>query len=399
LHILIIPSEEYVPDDFPLSGIFQQDQAQALKRAGYKVGVITPQLRLPVSLKFARTVFPPGFRSDDDQGIPVMRYYGYYLIPRMARLKMRVWLRAGKALYKRYVQAYGRPDLVHAHNALYAGTLADAIHAEWGTPYVLTEHSSIYAQGLVPKTLLPEIRSAFARASCRIVVSPSLGDIIGQVLGENVTDWEWVPNIISYIFEDVQPIKMPEKHDQYFRFFNAAGLVEVKGHADLLEAFAQAFRDDENVVLRIAGDGPLMGELKALSSRYGIEKKVFFLGEIKRSDVLAEMLACDAYVQPSRFETFGLAIVEALACGKPVVSTCTEGAKYFINRGNGISVPINDVPSLASAMKQMRLKAREYDDQSILRECINHFGEEAIVNRLTSIYNGVISQSEGSSIR
>ena len=182
-----------------------------------------------------------------------------------------------------------------------------------------------------------------------------------------------------------------------FKFFNAAGLVEVKGHEDLLRAFASAFAGDEKVSLRIAGGGSLRDDLEVLVAQQGIGKQVYFLGEISRGDVVEEMLSCDAYVQSSHYETFGLAIIEAFACGKPVVTTCTEGARQFVNEQNGMTVPVKDIPALAGALSWMRSNAGRYDSHSIRELCLLQFGEKAIVNRLTSIYNGVISSSRESS--
>lgn len=390
MHILIIPSEEYVPKDYPLSGIFQQDQAQALKRAGYTVGVITPQLRLPVSWKYARTMFPLGYRNESDQGIPVLRYTGFFMLPKSVKVKMRTWVEVGKKLYQRYVHLYGKPDVIHAHNALFAGILAFEIGRAWDRPYVLTEHSSVYAQGSIPTSLIPIIKQVYGKAERHIVVSLGLGEVLERTLGSCASGWEWVPNILSRLFEEATLPKKSRSTADSFCFFNAGGLVEVKGHADLLNAFAVAFREREDVLLRIAGDGPLKKDLKALAAQLGVDKQVVFLGEIERSQVVEEMLACDAYVQSSHFETFGLVIIEALACGKPIVSTRTEGPKQLINETNGLLVPLRDISALADALVRVRHQAEKYDKVSIRKGCIDLFGEKAIVNRLTNIYNGVI---------
>ena len=90
MHILIIPSERYVPLDAPLQGIFQQHQAQALKRAGYKVGVISPELRSLRLLRQGLSGWRTGIRVEDDQGIPVFKYDGWHWIPYI--VQGQIWL-------------------------------------------------------------------------------------------------------------------------------------------------------------------------------------------------------------------------------------------------------------------------------------------------------------------
>jgi len=292
----------------------------------------------------------------------------------------------------------GKPDLIHAHNAQYAGIIASEIKREWGVPYVLTEHSSIYAIGSVPGPQLAPIQNAFKNADKRLVVSPSLAHHLERSVGQVVCPWEWVPNILAEQFEKNALKHETRKRDEtLFRFLNVGWLEENKGQADLLRAFARQFKDRGDVQLRIGGGGPLTEELKRLSGELGIGRQVIFLGALRHGQVLAEMQACDAFVLASRYETFGVVLIEVLACGKPVISTACGGPSCVVRKENGLLVPVRDSVALAEAMATMRSAAHQYDSDWIRQDCIARFGERAVVGQLSNVYREVLAAAHNAS--
>jgi rhamnosyl/mannosyltransferase len=84
----------------------------------------------------------------------------------------------------------------------------------------------------------------------------------------------------------------------------------------------------------ILGDGPLRGELEARAAASGAAGRVRFLGALPDAEVVAHLHACDVFVLPSvsRQETFGVAQLEAMACGRPVVSTNLETGVPWVNQ-------------------------------------------------------------------
>jgi glycosyltransferase involved in cell wall biosynthesis len=392
MHILIIPSEQFVPPDNPLAGIFQHHLALALKRAGYKVGVISPQLRSALLLRTKLFGWPRGITSDDDNGVPVLRYHGWYLPTRLTRGDYWLWLRAGMLLFEKYAAEHGMPDIVHAHNALNAGVLAARLKKRFAVPYVLTEHSSFYARGLIRNAEIPLAKDAFRNADARLVVSPALGHDVGKCIGDYARSWEWVPNILDEKFEKTNIVK--DRHGDQFHFLNVGSLIDIKGHADLLHAFASRFRGIKDVRLCIAGDGPLKGKLELLSSRLGVDHEVVFLGQLKHERVLAEMQSSDVYVHSSHYETFGVVLIEALACGKPVISTACGGPECIVTDGNGMLAPVKDFATLGEAMEKMRKNIGNYDPVRIREDCISRFGEQKIVGYLSVIYNRICRRKQ-----
>ena len=128
-----------------------------------------------------------------------------------------------------------------------------------------------------------------------------------------------------------------------------ANLVRRKGVDVLLEALV---RLDSAPRLWIAGDGPERGALEALSQRLGLAERVRFLG---RCDDTGDLLAaCDVFVMPSRLEGLGVAALEAMAAGRPVVASRVGGLAGLVVHGRtGLLVPPDDVPALTDALRRV----------------------------------------------
>ena len=131
MHILVIPSW-YRSDEEPISGIFFRQQAQALQRSGFQVGVIYPHLRSLRLLRNQRTNLRPRVTWVMDQGVATYRYEGWSLLPGFPQVFHRNWVRLGKLLFKQYVERFGMPDLIHAHSVIHGGVLAAQLQAEYG---------------------------------------------------------------------------------------------------------------------------------------------------------------------------------------------------------------------------------------------------------------------------
>ena len=226
------------------------------------------------------------------------------------------------------------------------------------------------------------------------MVSPSLGNDLERVLGDSVLPWEWVPNILSGEFEkEIVTFSQAGRDDNSFRFLSIGSLDKNKAHTDLLQAFASRFKPESNIQLRIGGDGPLQEDLVVLARNLQIDRQVVFLGRLKPDQVRAEMQACDVFVLSSHYETFGVVLIEALACGKPVVATKCGGPDWIIHPANGLLVPVGDIDALGQAMVDIQNKFHQFDSHQIRHDCIAKFGEQAVIGQLASIYSNVLSAS------
>jgi glycosyltransferase involved in cell wall biosynthesis len=131
--------------------------------------------------------------------------------------------------------------------------------------------------------------------------------------------------------------------------------VPKKGIDVLLRAL-HAVGPGDGPSLRLLGDGPLRRELEDLGAKLGISDQLRFLGEVGRKDVFAELAQCDMLIMPSRHESesFGLATLEAMACGKPVIASAVGGLVELVDDNEtGLLVPRDDPEALANAIRRL----------------------------------------------
>jgi glycosyltransferase involved in cell wall biosynthesis len=135
-----------------------------------------------------------------------------------------------------------------------------------------------------------------------------------------------------------------------------AVLEERKGHRFLLEAAALLRQRGCQLRIHFAGDGSWRNELQTMTAQLGLEKEVVFHGFV--ADIPAFLADIDIFVLPSLYEGLGVAAIEAMAAGKPVIATRAGGLPELVEDGiNGFLVPEGDPEMLAESIS--RLLSRE----------------------------------------
>jgi glycosyltransferase involved in cell wall biosynthesis len=129
---------------------------------------------------------------------------------------------------------------------------------------------------------------------------------------------------------------------------------EQKAQKDLLKAFKTVTEQRAGVKLFLVGWGRLEEELKKATKDMGIEQLVTFTGKLNRSEVFDVLTITDLFVLSSHWEGFGIVMAEAMALGKPVISTDTDGGREVVKEGEtGILVPIKRPDLMAQAILEL----------------------------------------------
>lgn len=381
LHVLILPSG-YPTQYLPLSGVFYQEQARALYKAGVQVGVVYPELRnlRTFSLKgVLENRFQMTLWNEDN--IPVIRFHGWN-VP-SAYLRSKLFVRLAMRLALDYLKRFGRPDIIHAHGVLWAGVAAREVGRQLGIPYIVTEHSSLFTRGLIKAWQEPLIRAAFRDAKDVWAVSDALADRLSPYI--NNKEVKVIPNMVDVDYFILPPNPRVLKP---FRFLTIAFLYPHKGIDILLHAFSQSFSNDDDVILEIGGDGPQRSKLEKLTNHLGIKHKVKFLGALSRDAVRQALWRANAFVLPSYTETFGVVLIEAMATGLPVVATRCGGPEEIVTPKVGFLVDPGDVKALAQALKTVESNYSEFmaKAQEIRKIAVSRYSCKAIVNQILSCY-------------
>ncbi|MFZ5992726.1 MAG: glycosyltransferase [Deinococcota bacterium] len=162
-------------------------------------------------------------------------------------------------------------------------------------------------------------------------------------------------------------------------------LEEPKDHATLLNAISRL----EGVHLALVGDGPLRTELEALAAHLSITQQVHFLG--RRTDIPRILKTADIYVQPSRWEGFGIATLEAMAAGLPIVASDVPGLADLVGNA-GMLFPAGNVDTLADCLRL--LLSRPDVRSELAQRAINRASEYDIgstVERYLDLYKRVLA--------
>lgn len=407
MHILIIPSEEFVPGDRPMLGIFQFDQAKILHAAGYKVGVVSVSLEysLPMLVKalLSRSVFRKRNNKTDalsffqllklmlrklllrgsfvvhDRSFefPVYRVEGFYLLPPNQNSDWQWWVDAGMRAVKKYIKDNGRPDVVHAHMAVSAGILAEKIKKKTQVPFWMIEHSSLFARGLYHPSLLPMANHAYKNADKVFTVSNFLGHGLKEIFSN--FSYELLPNTVDPVIETKS---LAETKYQEFTILTIGSLIPLKRHSLLVEAFHKAFGAEERVRLHIIGEGEERHNLIAQISKLNEQGRIKLMGQLSKEEILAELDCAHVLCHQSDYETFGVAVLEALFRGLPVVSTRCGGPEEVVPEFAGIFVAKDHVGELSSALQKVRSEYDAYCAQTIRRYAIEHYGANAFLKRV-----------------
>lgn len=420
LHVLVIPSEEFVPERAPLAGIFQYHQLHALAaKTDYKMGVLSIRLSLSIwmllraiafrslglrvpkelsgksvmgltKLLIDKLFYPERFVSlRNAEGYSVVDAEGFYYLPPSPRFDYIGWVRAGMFAFEAYVHQFGKPDVIHAHNALFAGLLAARIHNKTRIPYVLTEHSSYYYQNLIPAALYRKIRGVVHGARTTITVSRALRTSMVEKLGE-FDDSLVLPNVLPASFEKQGIGAEIDNASSDYLFLCVGNFLPIKGQEILIDAFIKIAALSPTASLTLVGDGPTRDRLTLKVREHGLDDRVKFTGLCTADEVRQWMLKSDVLVLPSRFETFGVVLIEALACGIPVLATTCGGPNDIITECDGVLVEPDSVEAMTSGMMSM-LRGGRYDREDLRKQAISRFGASSFVKKISTIYERAIA--------
>ena len=307
-------------------------------------------------------------------------YYPFYIPSAVMRIKRKI----------REID----PDAVHAQGTFTPySTAATLVCKEYPT---LLSVRGIVARELKFNTGLSFIFSAsIERINERyvlykipniIVNSPQSKDVIQNMTSSNIYV---VPNGVD--FDDIQKIRV-EDHLKHPAILFVGGLGKVKGIDVLLNAVPIIRKEIPNLHVYIAGSGYEDNNLKKLVEELNIENNVNFLGFISGDEKYAYYKSADIYVQPSRYETFGVVLLEAMACGKPIVASNVGGIPFVVDDGKtGLLFESENVEELAEKVilllrdKDLRAKMGEAG-----RERARGFTWERSAEMTVEVYKEVI---------
>ncbi len=289
-------------------------------------------------------------------------------------------------------------DLLHVHYAIphaTAGYLAKQILLEKGIhiPVVTTLHGTDITLVGRDLTYKPVVRFSINHSDCVTAVSESLKQ---DTLKHFEVDKEIkvVPNFIS--------IKQPKFKDcpETFRkafcpegerlLVHVSNFRPVKRVEDVVRVFSKV-REKIPAKLMLVGDGPERPKVERLCRELGVCKDIRFLGKVNPLDEL--LCVSDLFILPSEQESFGLAALEAMAYGVPVVSSNAGGIpEVNIHGETGFVCPVGDLEGMAKASLHVLAEDQLPKFKQRAREQADRFSTEKVVPVYEEIYASVMNK-------
>jgi glycosyltransferase involved in cell wall biosynthesis len=375
---------EYIHPTQPLGGVFFMEQAHALRDAGVQVDIafVEPRSLRTLSLHaFVKQHFQ--VVSSVENGIFTLRQLGWNPFISIG-IGGKLYSLLTFHLAKKYIKYYGKPDLIHAHCALWVGPAASKLSDLYNIPYIITEHNSsvLTHQGPIAERAL---RITYDKADRIVSVSHYLAKAMKRRTNQKIFDI--IPNMVDTDY--FQPSSIPSLAiSDGPRIVAIGNLDENKSHDVLLRAFAKLCIKIPQSKLTIAGDGPRYDELQQLAAKLNVSVNVKFVGLISRDGVRDLLRNADMLVQASKFETFGVVLIEAGAVGIPVIATTCGGPNEIVTPATGMLVPVDDVEAIALAMHDTWFKS--WDSMAIRREIVKVYGRVSVVKQLIKLYGSVV---------
>lgn len=352
-------------------GLFEMDQAKALQSVGNKVIYISIDLR---SIRRRRTF---GFNKKTVDGILV--YSMSLPVGRITDcLSDYIGEKALTFVVRKVIKENGRPEIVHAHFTN-IGIICARIKDKFTFPLVITEHSSEMNSRSIEFKKINRAKGAYKKADALIAVSTSFANILKLNSG---LSFNVVHNVVDL---DTFKFINNDRRNEY-QIVSVGNLLTGKGHDILIRAFIEAQEINPLLSLLIIGEGPEHKKLQELVTNYGQSGNISFLGSLPRDRIGSIFSNSGFFVLVSKSETFGVAYIEAMAAGLPVIATKCGGPEDFINNKVGILVEVDNVHQIAQAILKMASNILYYDRKDISEFAETNFCPQKIASDLVRIY-------------
>jgi len=373
----------------PSHGIFVETRLRHLTAGGkVRAQVLAPVPWAPPLLsRFRKLRQVPARETRNGLALEHPRYL---VIPKIGmNLAPHSLYRAMRRGLRRLLDRGFRPDLIDAHYFYPDGVAAAWLAREFHLPLTITARGTDI-------NLIPE----FARPRRLILeAAESAGAIITvcQALKDRLTELGAQPEKITVLRNgvDLNAFRVKDRDGlraklglKGFVLASVGLLIERKGHHFAIEALAKL----PDTTLLIAGSGPERRNLEGLASRLGVSDRVRFLGNLDQPSLCDVYNGADALVLASSREGWANVLLEAMACGTPVIGTAVWGTPEVIARPEaGLLLENRDAESIVEAVRALR---HHMPERSATRAYAEQFDWQSTTDGQIAIFRALVDKQK-----
>lgn len=303
------------------------------------------------------------------------------------------YLHCYKAILKKYVAAFGLPDLLHVHAPIRAGMVARSWCKKNDILYIVSEHASMYAA-----TAMDAFQNRpfwFRKAVQSVLKEAALVTNVSQTIAFRLKKFFHLQrvSVIPNLADTEKFYYQPDIANHVFTFLHVSSFLSQKNIHGLLNAFQQLIYYHAQWKLVLVG--PVTPEIERLIVEKKLSEYIEFTGELQHEDVAAVMQQASAMVLFSWQENAPCVIAEALCCGLPVITSNAGGAAEPIHAGNGIVVAPGDEQALVAACIRMMQQYHQYNRAEIAQAAAKVFAAPVIARLILNLYPPLLLHKNG----
>ena len=356
---------------------------------GFEVQVVAPVPYWPPVKMTYRWQYTKVVSKEQIEGV-VVHHPRYFMIPKIAMFLHGWFMFLSVLPYMKKLSKIYPFDVIDAHYVYPDGFAGVLLGAYFDRPVIVSARGSDINQFASFPLIRKFLSYTLRRATRVITVCEALKQAVVPLCGpeDKITV---IPNGVDS--QKFFPIPQPEARQSLDLpdckiILSVGGLIPRKGFDLLIKSFHKIAEkvDRKNVFLVIIGDGPEHGRLHELVSQLRLTDSVRFSGDVPHSELYRWYSAADLFCLASSREGWPNVVLEAMACGTPVVATAVWGTPEIISSSSVGLLTERNEEDLADALQHGLSKT--WDRNQIVHYARNH-GWEQVARSVTEVFQGV----------
>ncbi len=398
---LLVIADLYPSKENPTSGVFIKEQVEQLKKYhGIRVMVIGRRFVRIGIRSFLRYMSQrkegrgdTNRREDNKREQDVIRIEYPVFIVNKTPLHILNGIAAYLTAFRKLTKNGFRPDLIYAHKSFPAGYVGWKLKKILNTPVVTMEFQGPFSSYFNEPYRGKRVINTIKNVDRTIYTKFQLKEI--QAYGVNVDRLGLIHFGVDtgrFCFDsESYKRRKSEIKSGKIKLLVVGRVEEAKGIRYLIQAIEILKVEFPYITLSIVGplDKGGRGILDSIKAK-GLGNNISYMGISLLEELPSVINNHDILISPSLHETFGLTIIEAMACGKPVVGTKCGGPEETVNKKTGVLVEKANAEALAAGIRYVIEHYENYNPEAIREYAVNNFSQQAVIERLNDLFDQIL---------
>ncbi|HPM00673.1 MAG TPA: glycosyltransferase [Candidatus Cloacimonadota bacterium] len=359
----------------PVEGIFIKEQAYALSQQHQvnlfifknesKNKTLIPRIHLTKMTDLSLNIH----HLNISKTLPVFNQLNYLIISLIVLMK---------------IMRNNAFDIYHCHYTYPAGVIGFFIKLFYKKPYVITEHAGVFESHF--RSYIHKKLSLLAFKNADTVIS------VSHKAAFRIKDFSHKKIIVIHNFFD-ETVFLPDKNHIRKTNLHIGFVGNFYNHNKGLDILLTALsRCQFKYKVHIVGGGIFFNHYISLAGDLSIIENCHFYGSQKPEDLPAFYHQLDLFVLSSRNESFGIVLIEALACGIPAIASKCGGPEEIMTSDTGLLIENDSVEALYEALNYMEQHLAEYNQDKIRQYAVEFFSKKKYLKEINQLFQILVNQ-------